>query len=59
MYGIYTREEIIEEQKEWVEYDLSKNKDFSHYPFWVVASDGETEGFDTFEEAEQFAKTMN
>lgn len=56
---IYTREEIIEEQKEWVEYDLSKNIDFSHYPFWAVASDGATEGFESLSEAEKFLQENN
>lgn len=56
MYGIYERDEIIQEQKGWVEYDLSKYKDFSVYPYWVVLSDGKSEGFDTLSEAEDFLK---
>ena len=40
---IFTREEIIEEQKDWHDEDSSKEIDFTTSPLWLVTDDGVTD----------------
>ena len=46
---IATREEIIEEQKTWIE-DNCKHKDFSNYAYWAIGDDGASEGFHSLDD---------
>ena len=51
--GIYiqTAEDIIADQKEWVETDGSKDTDFTGCKYWITFENGVApEGFDTIEE---------
>lgn len=53
--SIWTKEEIIEDQKSWPDIDEYHGKDFSWYEYWIVAhGTGDTEGFDTVEELNAF-----
>lgn len=47
---LQTRAQMEKEQKEWHDYDHSKNMDFSKFNYWIIMHDGSIEGFHTFEE---------
>lgn len=51
---IYTKEQIINEQAQWPENDLSKQKDFGKYEFCLVASDGQSIGTNDLDEFDKF-----
>ena len=50
--GVYlmTREEIIKDQKNWSNSDISKHRDFSNSAFWVITNNGIVEGYDSRDE---------
>ena len=58
-YGVFlqTREDIMSDQKDWCEYDESKDVDFSLYPIWLTTDDGQTpQGFESLKEAMRWLK---
>lgn len=42
---LMSQEEVIAKQKEWSDFDRSKDKDFSTHKFWIIDNEGNTEGF--------------
>jgi hypothetical protein len=47
----------MSDQKDWCEYDESKDVNFSIYPIWLTTDDGQTpEGFESLKEAMRWLK---
>ena len=58
--GIYlwTRTAILEDQREWDEYDEAKDFDFSCCEYWITTNDGHKQGFDALDEVLEYLKDM-